>query len=901
MAATGKEPRRPKDSPPSGGRARELSLAVALAALALLPPLALIRLPGVFAPFASPHLEIAALLALALAPLTVAAALLFFGFEGLLQRFEGSGGAEPRVAVLRLFAAAALFVHGLGLALIAGPSEAAAAVLLIASLALLYAWLFFFQLILVPRFWRLRQPFAAFADSGLLSLLLYAGGGSTAFWVPAYFLLALGNGFSSGLSSLLTAAAASVLGFAAVAAATPFWRGEPALALGLLLALVLLPASTSPLLRRLAQAPEEEEREEEKSPEVLALPAPASIRIRESETAKVAAFELFRLFAAEMRRGGEAILRLAAGFEEETSESQEREKGRALQMHARALLQRCEDMRDLGLAALAGSTAENTVFDLYEAAFGALAMLRAEAAAKGIRLSLRIDPRLPYQLIGSPHGLRQILLALIGRVLGSLETGTLRVEVGAAGRGHGKIRFRFAIRISVAPPVETSVLPVLARLVEGMGGGLSANGLDLELPFALSEEAPAEVDLCRGTVLIASEDVDFAENLLAWLQGFNAEVRMIGLSEAALPEILERIEGGPVLIVDGRNAMLPSLSFAYRAAAGERARVFLVADEAHFDSLAAIADDLLAAILPAPLAKRVLAAALHAVEAARQEGSFEPAPAPGAPMSAEEEKRPASVLLAEEDEGERKRIGAILAAAGYRVHLAANRHEALDALSERGIDLMLMGIDAPEIGAYEAGRLYQMAQPRLPILALTVESGFEAERLCREAGVDVFLTKSEQPARLLQLVGAQLGAKGQPASPPPTVTPIASHPRFAGEREIVIEEGTIAALRALGEDSDFFATLLDAFRTDSAVLFEDLRRAAKAADANAFRETLQALKSCAANIGGVRLVELLGSLREVTEGELRLEGGALVDRIGVELMRLEVALDNTLSLGAGRQ
>jgi hypothetical protein len=50
------------------------------------------------------------------------------------------------------------------------------------------------------------------------------------------------------------------------------------------------------------------------------------------------------------------------------------------------------------------------------------------------------------------------------------------------------------------------------------------------------------------------------------------------------------------------------------------------------------------------------------------------------------------------------------------------------------------------------------------------------------------------------------------------------------------------------------------------------------------------LRSCAANLGGTRLSELLLSLREIGARELAEQGGALVDRLGDELRRFETAL-----------
>jgi HPt (histidine-containing phosphotransfer) domain-containing protein len=72
-------------------------------------------------------------------------------------------------------------------------------------------------------------------------------------------------------------------------------------------------------------------------------------------------------------------------------------------------------------------------------------------------------------------------------------------------------------------------------------------------------------------------------------------------------------------------------------------------------------------------------------------------------------------------------------------------------------------------------------------------------------------------------------------------------------------------------------------------------RAAAAADESGFARGLHALRSCAANLGGMRLCELLLSLRDVGGRELREQGSVVVQRLGDELERLDAALLDVLT------
>jgi signal transduction histidine kinase len=125
---------------------------------------------------------------------------------------------------------------------------------------------------------------------------------------------------------------------------------------------------------------------------------------------------------------------------------------------------------------------------------------------------------------------------------------------------------------------------------------------------------------------------------------------------------------------------------------------------------------------------------------------------------------------------------------------------------------------------------------------------------------------------------------------PAIVTEIASHPRFAADAAAVIDERAVAALWSLGDGSEFFAGVIEAFRTDSRRVLADLGAAATAVDPARFEEGVQALRRCTANFGNGRLRELLLSLRDLAPAELQRQGAAYVQRLEAELGKLEATL-----------
>lgn len=310
----------------------------------------------------------------------------------------------------------------------------------------------------------------------------------------------------------------------------------------------------------------------------------------------------------------------------------------------------------------------------------------------------------------------------------------------------------------------------------------------------------------------------------------------------------------------------------------------VVATTAFWRQQAPLSTGLVAALLLVPAGIAQLVRAL--VAAPEREPRSEPA--------RNAARRSLRVLLAEDSASSRKLIAEALALAGHRVQLVEDGEEAVRAAAEGEIDVVLMDVDMPRIGGCEAARLCRIAHTGLPILGLAGDGSAESERACRDAGMDAVLLKPVEPGRLVAAVeaaaageAALLARRGGGA---PVVTPIAAHPRFAGDGPAVVDEAVVASIKKLGAGREFLGGVIEAFRGDTKEVLADLARAAAAADLPQFRECLHALASCAANLGGMRLCELLRSMRDATAGDLRREGAAFVERVAAELGRLDGAL-----------
>ena len=121
---------------------------------------------------------------------------------------------------------------------------------------------------------------------------------------------------------------------------------------------------------------------------------------------------------------------------------------------------------------------------------------------------------------------------------------------------------------------------------------------------------------------------------------------------------------------------------------------------------------------------------------------------------------PATILVVDDSRTMRAMVKAALVAGDYQVVEAPDAREALRALDDTPVDLVITDVNMPEIDGLTLVRRLR-ARPRertTPILVLTTEASEVLQAQGREAGATGWLVKPFQPAQLLQTVRQVLGA-----------------------------------------------------------------------------------------------------------------------------------------------
>ena len=171
----------------------------------------------------------------------------------------------------------------------------------------------------------------------------------------------------------------------------------------------------------------------------------------------------------------------------------------------------------------------------------------------------------------------------------------------------------------------------------------------------------------------------------------------------------------------------------------------------------------------------------------------------------------------------------------------------------------------------------------MPVIILTADATPEAARICREAGIDVFLTKPVESSRLLRVIQSLTRREDIPAAS------AESAPATESGSD-VIDRAVLHNLATLSQDLNFMQDLIRGFIEDSRALIVNMQRSAANRRYDEVQDYVHALKGSARSIGASALakqavvihdksraidrkslnrnIEILGACLERTETEL---------------------------------
>ena len=469
---------------------------------------------------------------------------------------------------------------------------------------------------------------------------------------------------------------------------------------------------------------------------------------------------------------------------------------------ARQLLRIVDDILDYSKLEANALQLENVGLNLRELLDSVIRLLERQAQAKGLRLSLHVDPDVRAAFRGDPLRLRQIISNLISNALKFTERGSITLNVSRLGETRTHHQLRFELRdtgVGISPEAATKLfsafsqadasttrvyggtglgLAICKRIVDLMGGRIGVESelgrgsvFWFEIPMlkAASEIDGPRTGLQGARALVLTSDPMLTRKLTANLSQGGLNPVYVETTQDALAQLRKAAaaptRGFDVLVVD-LVSIKHTVVALHRNLANmdgvERLRIlFLEGGDPVPDEVRALANAIVVPRMVAEADLRPKLTELLAGEAISASGrdsraavSLAPAQEhPGEPMSFADAPPRAVInpmkgrlLLVEDNPVNLLVAQRLISLTGMQCDTAENGEQALEKLGRGHYDIVLMDCQMPVMDGYTATRKWReheadaQLQP-MPIIAMTANAMAGDRQKCLDAGMDDYLSK----------------------------------------------------------------------------------------------------------------------------------------------------------------
>ena len=433
------------------------------------------------------------------------------------------------------------------------------------------------------------------------------------------------------------------------------------------------------------------------------------------------------------------------------------------------------------------------------------------AAQKGLEFIFFLSPDVPYQLVGDPGRLRQILTNLIDNALKFTHRGEIYVKVEMAEDLGERVKIRFLIKdTGIGVPADKQAVifdsftqadgsttrqyggtglgtTISRQLTELMGGKIGIESREGEgstfwftAIFVRQTGEEAETsnersDLNGLTVLVVDDNRTSRFTLTEYLKSWGCIPVEASGGEGALFSIRKSASSGNSFDLLFICSQMPEtngfdLAKEIRTAIPESRIPIILLTSPGIRGDGKICSDIgIEGYLPKPIIPNNLRKAIESVLdlSMRVKGDVTPKLITKHTI-AEGKKKELQILLAEDYPTNQKVVIRHLSRAGHQVDLAVDGREAVEAFKKKRYDLILMDIQMPEMDGFQATRKIRELETRnlklethdsttqplnhLPIIAMTAHAMQGYREQCLDADMDDYITKPLKRKRLLAMV-----------------------------------------------------------------------------------------------------------------------------------------------------
>jgi two-component system sensor histidine kinase RpfC len=698
---------------------------------------------------------------------------------------------------------------------------------------------------------------------------------------PIILWMILGNGFRYGIKWLYVAAFMSAATFGIVVLSTTYWQQNLWLGVALTIALIVIPAYCSTLIRKISYAKEQ------------------------AELASKAKSYFLASVSHELRTPLNAIIGYGNHLRQSEMPRLQKDMVEASVLAGEHLLHLIEQLIDVAKTGTGPTQVKRTTFRPTDLLTEIRDIMTVRVEEKGLALHLQAEPLSDRIVEGPVSVVRNILLNLVGNASKFTEAGSISISSGITARD-GQQYIWFVVSdtgIGICESATDRIFQPFQQADDTVMNRFGGTGLGLSICKQLTEQVSGRISvesqIGQGSKFRVEIPVDISVEQSALGQADATDKIKILSFGTMKPELLANAQSHENFYVQHLScSSRVELKTALAGVDLEQFNVALISAEvaAQMD-----ADDCLWATFAEAEIAPVLVSQYEVVDV--EELTLRAAFAsvvPATPNFAElrsairigcsfarqmriahtdEAKQatvytPRRVLVADDNRTNRNVLAAILESAGHEVSMVTDGDEALESLEQGGVDILLLDVNMPRLNGIDACSMWRQIEGgrnHLPIIGVTADATVETEQKCLKAGMDFRITKPVDAALLLSTIEKYCGTSTDDHAAIPIIGPDPLNvvvPISGGQAPVIqtIDGGQIDYLRSIG-GQPFLDTMIEGFLEDVDQTLEALSQSIDANDVQQFRFCAHAFKSSGNNMGATSLAQLCGRLEKISEAD----------------------------------